>query len=206
MRSTALPVVAALMLVPSGAAAQGPWGKVKAWTGSVTIEATDTRPTKAFTWLLTYKATGEFTIADEAMLDGDHMQWPMPDPEGASDPTALAAAYTPWQSRVVAGFESSGVDEEGNRFSRKCTADHPQPARLGVISNPGAEEYLFSVEVPAAVLKCTGTPGPPPQGRISVKDLQLTGPRGAPGPVSGTKTFTEGTKVIKVSFTMKPVK
>lgn len=208
MRITVL-TLAGLVLVQDIAAAQGSWGRVKAWTGTATVEATETRKFATYGATLTYKATGDFTISDDALGDGDHIMWPMPNPESAGDPVKYAAAYEPWQARVTASYDASGKDMEGNSFNTKCLADGQKAARLGVSANPGTSDYVLSVSLPDAVFKCstTGTgSGPSPNGRVHQPALQVTGPMGEPGPVTGTKTFTVGDKVIKVTFTMKPVK
>lgn len=207
MRTPTLTLAVLLTLVPGTAAAQHPWGTVKAWTGSVTAEVTENGKFPDYTSTLTYKATGEFTAADDVLGDGDHVMWPMPNPELASDPEKYAATMTPWRARVVASFEAAGKDLEGNTFSTKCTANNQKAASVGVIAS--GEDYVFSVTLPEAVFTCanTGTgSGPTANGRVHQAALQLGGPQGQPGPVTGTKTFTIGDKVIKVSFTMKPVK
>lgn len=207
MRTPTLTLAALLTLLPATAAAQGPWGKVKAWTGSVTVEATENRKFPNYTSTLTYKATGEFTASDDALGDGDHVMWPMANPELASDPEKYSATMTPWRARVVASYEATGKDLEGNAFSVRCTAGNQKAASVGVMAT--GEDYVFSVSPPDAVFTCanTGTgSGPTANGRIHQATLQLGGPQGQPGPVTGTKTFTIGEKVIKVSFAMKPVK
>lgn len=207
MRTPTLTVAALLTLVPATAAAQGPWGRVKAWTGSVTVEATENRKFPNYTSTLTYKATGEFTASDDALGDGDHVMWPMANPELASDPDKYAATMTPWRARVVASYEATGKDLEGNPFSVRCTADNQKAASVGVMAT--GEDYVFSVSPPDAVFTCTNTgtgSGPTANGRVHQAALQLGGPQGQPGPVNGTKTFTVGEKIIKVSFAMKPVK
>ncbi len=208
MRAPMLTLAVLVTLVHDAAAAQGPWGRVKAWTGSVTVEATENRKFPNYTSTTSYKATGEFTASDDALGDGDHVMWPMANPELASDPAKYAASQTPWQARVAASFEAAGKDMEGNAFSTKCTADNQKAASVGIMAS-GDSEYMFSVTLPEAVFKCTTTgsgSGPTPNGRFHQATLQLGGPQGQPGPVTGTKTFTIGEKVIKVSFTMKPVK
>lgn len=207
MRTPTLTVAALLTLAPAPAAAQHPWGRVKAWTGSVTVEATEHRKFANYTSTLTYKATGEFTASDDALGDGDHVMWPMANPELASDPDKYAATMTPWRARVVASYEATGKDLEGNAFSVRCTADNQKAASVGVMAT--GEDYVFSVSPPDAVFTCTNTgtgSGPTANGRAHQAALQLGGPQGQPGPVTGTKTFTIGEKVIKVSFAMKPVK
>lgn len=207
MRTPTLTVVALLTLVHGAASAQSPWGSVKGWTGSVTVEATETRKFATYSSTMTYTATGEFTASDDVMGDGDHVMWPMPNPELASDPAKYAAAQTPWQARVAASYEASGKDLEGNPFSTRCTADNQKASVVGVITS--GTDYVFSVSVPDAVFKCATTgsgSGPTASGRVHQATLQLRGPQGRPGPVTGTKTFTVGDMVIKVSFTMKPVK
>lgn len=207
MRTPTLTVAALLTLVPATATAQGPWGRVKAWTGSVTVEATENHKFPNHTSTTTYQATGEFTASDDALGDGDHVMWPMANPELAADPAKYAASQTPWQARVVASFEAAGKDLEGNPFNTKCTADNQKAASVGIMAT--GEDYVFSVTLPEAVFKCTTTgsgSGPTANGRFHQATLQLGGPQGQPGPVTGTKTFTIGDKVIKVSFTMKPVR
>src|SRR5690606_22216665 len=205
MRAPVLTIAVLLTLAPGPAAAQGPWGRVKAWTGSVTVEATENHKFPTYTSTTTYQATGEFTASDDALGDGDHVMWPMVNPELASDPAKYAASQTPWQARVAASYEAAGKDLEGNAFSTKCTADNQKAASVGIIAT--GEDYVFSVTLPEAVFKCTTTgSGPTPNGRFHQATLQFGGPQGQPGPVTGTKTFTIGAKVIKVSFTMKPVK
>lgn len=208
MRTPTLTLAVLLTLVPGTAAAQHPWGTVKAWTGSVTAEVTENGKFPDYTSTLTYKATGEFTAADDVLGDGDHVMWPMPNPELASDPEKYAATMTPWRARVVASFEAAGKDLEGNTFSTKCTANNQKAASVGIMAS-GDAEYVFSVSLPEAVFTCATTgsgSGPTPNGRFHQPALQLGGHQAQPGPVNGTKTFTIGDKVIKVSFTMKPVK
>ncbi len=209
MRTMVFTVAAGLTLVHGIAAAQGSWGRVKTWTGTATAEATETRKFATYTATLTYKATGDFTISDDALGDGDHIMWPMPNPESASDPAKYAAAYEPWQARVTASYEASGKDMEGGSFNTKCQADGQKAARLGVVASPGTSDYVFEISLPDAVFRCTTTgtgSGPSHSGRVHQAALRITGPQGEPGPVTGTKTFTFENMIIKATFSMKPAK
>ena len=185
MRTPGLMVAAALTLGQGMAAAQGAWGSVKSWSGTVTIEATDKR--------LNYKATGDFTISDDVLPDGSHVMWPMP----------ASAASEHWRARVVASYEAKTVSESGDPIVVSCKADNQKASRVGVTIDPRAPKYVFSVSAPEAIYKCSGN-GPKPNSRLPQTDFQVTGPRGAPGQVSGTEVFTVGMTTIKVSFTMAP--
>jgi hypothetical protein len=203
-----VPVVALTVAQPSAYAQVGPWGNVKAWTGSLTIEATATGkgPTGSWGSTMTYKATGPFTISDNAMPDGAHMRWPMLGAEDVSDPQKVASASTRWQSRVTGHFEAKGVDEAMRPFSVTCDADHQQLAKVEVSINATEPTFFLWVTAPAAQFKCRGPAGSPTPGGLPQADFELTGPRGTPGPVSGTKTFTVASTTIKVSFDMAPAK
>ncbi len=205
MRISVLMVAGAVTLA-HGAQAQGPWGNVKSWTGSVTIEATDTRKGEGTLSTMNYKATGNFIIADDMMPDGSHMMWPMPGEAAMSDPKKLAASQEAWQSHVVAGYEAKGVGESGGAFTVTCSADNKQGSQIGVVINPTEPTYVLSVSAPAADFKCTGATGGPGPTRLQQSTFKLTGARGAPGKVSGTQTFTSGTETIKVSYEMSPSK
>lgn len=192
MRRCLLAASAALTVAQGSAFAQGAWGTVKSWTGTMTIEATDTRKQGSFSSKMTYKATGPFTISDDALPDGSHVMWPMPNAER-------------WQARVVASYAAKGVGELGDPYSVTCAADNQKAAMVGVMIDPRAPKYVLSVTAPAAKFKCSGyQEGWQPNAPIPQTAFQLTGPRGAPGPVSGTKVFTVLTTTIQVSFTMAP--
>jgi hypothetical protein len=203
MRTSGLTLAAVLALAPGIAVAQGSWGKVKSWTGNVTIEATDVDKGEMGSSTMTYKATGDFTISDDMLPDGSHMQWPMPGVETLSDPKRAETAYDRWQTHVVASYERSGVNEIGKPFSVKCTADNRQASKVGVTINPTEPTYVFEVSPPEAKFKCSG-PEAPPNGRLRQANFRLTAPRKAPGPHSGTKTFTAGTSTITVTYNMGP--
>jgi hypothetical protein len=73
---------------------------------------------------------------------------------------------------------------------------------FGVTINPVAPTYVVQVVAPDPLFKCTGQV--PTTNALQQMNFQLTGARGAPGPVSGTETFTVGTSTIKVSYNMAP--
>jgi hypothetical protein len=205
MRTSGLTLVAALTLAQGIAGAQGSWGKVKSWTGTVTIEATDSQKGGGSSTTMTYKATGPFTISDDMLPDGSHMQWPMPSAEAmAADPKLAETAYERWQSQVVASYDANGLDESGKPYTIKCRADNRQASRVGVTINPSQPTYVFEVSPPEAKFKCEGPGGSTPNGHLRQANFRLTGPRKEPGPVSGTQTFTVGTSTIKVTFNMAP--
>jgi hypothetical protein len=206
MRASLLLFAAPFLLAQDMAGAQDPWGTVKTWAGTATIEATETQKTDTSSLTLTYKATGDFTISDDALPDGDHVQWPMPNPEAMTDPAQFAAAYEAWQAHVKATYIAKGLDEMGSPFTVTCTADEKKAANVGVAIQPGTPDYLFSISAPAATFKCADPARGPGAGtrRWQQAPFQLTGQRGAPGPVSGTKTFTIDTTTIKVSYQMAP--
>ena len=205
MRSV-LMLAAVLRLAPATALAQGPWGNVKSWTGTMTIEATDLDKSETGSSKMTYRATGEFTIVDDMLPDGSHMQWPMPSVETLSDPKQAESANARWQSRVVASYDAKGLDEQGGPWSVTCTADNKQASLVGVTINPTAPTYVMEVEAPQAVFRCTGATHSAPNGRLRQVHFRLSGPRGEPGPVSGTETFTVETSKITVTYRMAPSK
>lgn len=208
MRTLALAFIGGLTLAGDVAIAQFEWANVKSWTGSVTIEATDVRKGEgvlANSSKMTYKATGDFTISDDQLPDGAHMQWPMPSIEAMTDPKRAETAFARWESRVVASYESKGVNENGQPFTVTCTADNRQPAGVGLAVDPGKPEYVVSVSSPPAQFKCSGPFGAP-SGNLQQVAFELRGPRGAPGRINGTKTFSAGTSTIKVTYTMTPAK
>jgi hypothetical protein len=206
MRSTGLALAGALTLSQGIALAQGSWGAVKSWTGTVTIEATDNRKGEGGSSTMTYKATGDFTISDDMMPDGSHMQWPMPSVEAMSDPKQRETVYDRWQAHVVASYESNGKNEAGQSVSVKCAADNRKASRLGLTINPTEPTYVLQVSAPEALFKCTDPSFGAPNGGLQQESFSLTGPRKAPGPVSGSQTFTVGTSTIKISFTMAPTR
>lgn len=204
MRTSGLTLAAALTLAQGIAVAQGSWGNVKSWTGSVTIEATESQKGEWGTSTTTYKATGDFTISDDMLPDGSHMQWPMPSVEALTDPKRAETVYDRWQTRVVASYDANRINERGEPFTIKCAADNQQASRVGVTIHPTEPTYVFEVSPPQAKFKCSGPSGMTPDGRLQQANLKLTAPRKAPGPISGTKTFTVGTSTIKVTFNMAP--
>jgi hypothetical protein len=207
MRALILAVGAAVTLSPNITVAQGEWGNVKSWTGTVTIVATDNQAVGNMTSKMTWKASGPFTITDGMMPAGAHMQWPMPGVEEMSDPKKAETAYDRWQARVVASYEQEGLDEQGKPYAYKCTADNQQAARFGVTINPMAPTYVVNVSPPVAIFKCSGAGAhAPPNGHLQMVGFELTGPRGVPGPKSGTKTFNASTQTITVSYSMGPTK
>src|SRR5688500_16985649 len=144
MRTSVL-MVAAVAFIASRADAQGPWGNVKTWTGTVTIEAVDSRKGQGSSSLMSYKATGNFTISDDMLPDGSHMQWPMPSVEAMSDPKQATSAYERWQARVVATYEDKGVGESGQPFTVTCAADNRTAPAFGVTINTTAPSYVVNV-------------------------------------------------------------
>ena len=205
MRTSGLTLAAALTLAQGIAVAQGSWGKVKSWTGSVTIEATDIRKGEGVSSTMTYKATGDFKISDDMLPDGSHMQWPMPSVEAMSDPKQAETVYDRWLAHVVASYEAKGVGESGQPFTVKCTADNRQPSKVGVTIHPTEPTYVFEVSPPEAKFKCSGpSGGPTPNGRLQQANFRMTGARKEPGPIGDTKTFTVGTTTVKVTYNMAP--
>jgi len=203
MRASALVLSAALAL-PGGVSFAQDWLNVKSWSGTVTIEATTTKaPQDWYSSKTTYKASGNFTISDDMLPAGSHVRWPFPGQDKLSDPKMLQAAYEPWQARVVASYEAKGVDEAGRPFAVTCAADNRQAAKVGLTASPRSPTFVVSVSAPEAVFKCAGA-GPNPNSRLPQETFDLTGPRGEPGPVTATKTFTVGTTTIKVSYNMAP--
>lgn len=203
MRTSGLSLAAVLTLATGIAVAQGAWGNVKSWTGTVTIEATDAGKGPWGTSTMTYRATGDFKISDDMMPDGAHMQWPMPGVEAMSDPKQAETVYDRWNARVVASYEARGVDESGNPFTVKCTADNAELSRVGVTIHPTEPTYVFEVTAPPAQFKCNTT-NRNPNANLRQVSYRLTAPRKAPGPVTNTKTFTVGTGTVKVTYNMAP--
>jgi hypothetical protein len=179
---------------------------VKSWTGTVTIEATDSRKGEGGSSTMTYTATGDFKISDDMMPDGSHMQWPMPSVEAMSDPKQRETVYDRWQAHVVASYESSGKNEAGQIVTVRCAADNRKASKVGLTSNPTQPTYLLQVSAPEALFKCTDPSFSTPNGGLQQESFSLTGPRKAPGPVNGTQTFTVGTSTIKISFSMAPTR
>lgn len=207
MRASFL-MVAALVALTRGVEAQGPWGNVKSWTGSVTIEAVDIRKGEAMSSKMNYTATGSFTISDDMLPDGSHVMWPMPGAEAMSDPKKMAAATDAWQSRVVATYEATVPNESGGAPATvTCAADNRAATQVGVVINPTEPTYVVQVTAPKPLFRCTGpTHGVNPPVSLQQPTFKLTGTRGAPGAVSGTQTFTVGTSTIKVTYNMAPSK
>lgn len=201
MRTCLMTVVATLTLAGGPAVAQD-WSNVKSWTGTVKIEASETKKQANFSSTMTYRATGDFTISDDALPAGSHVQWPFPNPEKLTDPNALQAAYERWQSHVVASYEAKGVDENGEAFAVTCAADNRQTSRIGVASGPMAPNYVVNVSAPDASFKCSGR-GPTPDKHLPQRDFELNGPK-APGPVTVTKVFNVLTTNIKIAVAMAP--
>jgi hypothetical protein len=210
MRASILTLAAALSMVPSFARAQGPgpWGNVKSWTGSVTIEATQSvKREDGFTSTMSYKATGPVTLTDGALGDGDHVQWPMPNPESLADPAKAGSAFTPWKAHITGTYQAKGVDEGGKPFAITCSADGAELARVFMAINPMDDTYTFQVNAPPIQFKCSKPDGPHPTFNLPQAAFELRGgPRGQPHPVSGEKTFTTGNATIKVSYSMAPAK
>ena len=207
MRASFL-MVGALVALTRGVEAQGPWGNVKSWTGSVTIEVVDIRKGEAMSSEMKYRATGGFTISDDMLPDGSHVMWPMPGAEAMSDPQKMAAATDAWLSHVVATFHATVPNESGGAPATvTCAADNKAATQVGVVINPTEPTYVVQVTAPKPLFKCTDpTHGISPPVSIQPPTFKLTGTRGAPGAVSGTQTFTVGTSVIKVTYNMAPSK
>jgi hypothetical protein len=205
MRTPGLTLAAALTLAQGIAVAQNSWDKVRSWTGSVTIEASDSQKGEWGNSTMTYKATGDFTVSDDMLPGGPYMQWPRPSVEAMTDPKQAATAYDRWQSRVVASYDANRFDEAGKPFTVKCTADNQQAGMVGVIAS-GGPSYQFQVTPPPAKFKCSGPNGFTPDGNLQQAPLTLTAPRKAPGAITGTQTFTVGTKTMKVTYNMAPTR
>ena len=204
MRTSGLTLAVALSVTQGAAVAQSSWSDVKSWTGSVTIEATESQKGAWGTSKLTYKATGDFTIADDMLPAGSHMQWPMPSVEAMSDPRQAETVYDRWQARVVASYDANRVNERGEPFTIRCAADNQQAAKGGVTMHPTEPTFVLEVSPPLAKFKCSDTSGMIPDGRLQQASLRLTAPRKPPGAISGTETFTVGTSTIKVTYSMAP--
>ncbi len=162
MRALSLLPALALVVAPGPLLAQGPWGNVPAWTGTITIEATDSGAARGGRWKLTYKATGPVTLADHMMPEGAHMMWPMAGAEDLADPKKVEAMQKPWQARVTARYEDKGVDETGHPYSQSCVADTTVASPAGLTIDPSKPTYLFQITPPRVTFACSGPPGPPP--------------------------------------------
>jgi hypothetical protein len=207
MRTIVLLGAAGLMLVQDMAGAQDPWSSVKTWAGTVTVEATGSEKGESYSWSQTYKATGAFKATDDMLPDGNHVQWPMPSVETMTDPSKAATAYQTWQAHVTARYEAKWADEMGRPRSKTCAADHAQPAAVGVLIQPMAPTYSVSVTAPEMKFKCTGDEGGPVPGKyLQQPPFNVPGQRGAPAPVSGSKTFAVGHHTVTVSYEMAPSK
>lgn len=205
MRIVLLMVAAALLLVQDLAGAQDPWSSVKTWAGSVTVDATGSQKGEGYSWKLTYKATGNFAATDDMLPDGNHVQWPMPSVETMTDPNKVATAYDTWQAQVTARLEAQWADEMGQSHSKSCAAEYVKPARVGVLIQPMAPTYAVSVTAPEMNFTCTGDDGGPGPGTyLQQPPFNVPGQRGAPGPVSGTKTFNVEPYTVTVSYKMAP--
>jgi hypothetical protein len=200
----ALILAAALLLAQNAVMAQFEWANVKAWKGTVTIEMTDDRSKAPAVWKLTYKATGEVLLTDDMMPEGSHMQWPMPSVEAMTDPARREHVYDTWQSRVTAKLDSKGLDEMGAPYAYSCTADNKIPEKVGLAVSPSDTKYVLTVSLPDAKYTCTGPHGSPPAG-LPQEAFQLKGERKAPGPISGSQTFTVVSATIKITYNLAPV-
>ncbi len=206
MRSHLLLAALALVLAPRAVTAQGPWGNVQAWTGTITIEAADSGATQGGRWTLTYKATGPVTLADNMMPEGSHMLWPMAGAEDLSDPKKLEAMQKPWLARVTGRYEARGVDETGHAYSQSCVADTTVATPAGLTIDPANPTYVFQITPPRVKFACSGPPGTPTPVLNLPGSVSLTGPRGDPGPVRGTQRFTTTRMLTNVSFQLEPRK
>ncbi len=195
---------AALTVGAATALAQDPWMNVRSWSGTITIEATDVRKNDWYTAKMTYRATGGFTIPDEMLPAGSHVRWPMPGADALSDPNKAATAFDRWQAHVVATCDVKGVDEQGKPFAVTCKADHEKRMKVGVEIDPVAPNYKVMVSAPEAIFQCSNPTFAPANGHLQQVEFELTGPRGAPGRVFGSKAFPVPAGTIKVRYDMAP--
>jgi hypothetical protein len=169
MRTSGLALAAVLTLAPGIAVAQGSWGNVKTWKGTVTVEATDVQKREGAALTLsatmTYKATGEFTISDDMLPDGSHMQWPMPSVEAMSDPKRAETVYDRWQSQVVVPrSERTGREPESLHGQVHCRQPAAGPRSVSP-STPTEPKYFVEVS-PPMVHSRLGDSGRFPNGRL----------------------------------------
>jgi hypothetical protein len=196
-------LIIALALAHAPLSAQGPWGTVKTWTGTVTIEATETTTGPGDLYhKMTYKATGSFTITDDMMPDEYHMQWPMLSAE--NPPADPEAAYKRWQAHVVGGTEGRYADERGTKVNRTCRGEKTEAMRLGLTIDPTKDNFVLQFQAPRVALTCTG--GSSAQGSLRKESLQIIGQRGNPGTKTGTETITVDAMTIKVSYSFAPAR
>jgi hypothetical protein len=199
-----LPLIA-LMLAPAPLAAQGPWGTVKTWNGTITIEATETVPQEDGLYhKMTYQATGSFSITDDMMPDGYHMQWPMVNPE--HPPADREAAYKRWQVHVVGGTEARYVDDRGTKFTVTCQGEKSEAMLVGLTVNPSNDEFVLQFAAPRVSLTCTGGEGGAAESFLRQENFSLTGQRGTPGTKTGSQTFTVDPMTIKVTYSLSPAR
>jgi hypothetical protein len=196
---------ASALAATSAALAQEPWMNVRSWSGTVTVEVTDTRKNESYSSKTTFRAAGPFTISDDMLPAGNHVQWPMPGVEVLSDPAKAQTAWDTWQAHLTGTHETKGADESGKPFSGTCTADEGKASKVSLAIDPTSAGYVFHVSVPQADFTCPPRI-PPPGAYLQQVEFDLKGEHRTPGRLSGSKIFPAANGTVKVSYEMAPSK
>ena len=183
--------------------AQGmPYGTVKSWTGTMTIEGKETKTGET----LTFSATGNFTISDDLMPAGARSSWPMPNPAATGgDPQKMAAAFQRWAAHVVVHHQVQGKDELGQPIQFSCNGDETHQAKVSFIATPGAPNSILEIESPKMErAACTGSEKGTHQYALPQTSYSLQIPFVSPAAtLSGTKDFP-GPMAVKITYKLTP--
>lgn len=201
---TGLAGTAAALVLATGLLAQGgPYASVKAFVGSVTLQAQRESSDRTYSFKETLQAEGPVEIRDAMMPDGGHFTWPMIKP---NDP---ASGGTGWRATVR---YSSTKTEAGNGAAMpgtSVTCSATEEAQWGVVlaAPPGLGKYVLALSPRGLkAVACKGSE----QGQtvnktepLSVLDeMKLEGK--APGPIGGGQTLTVKDWKVTVKYSLSP--
>jgi hypothetical protein len=201
-------VVLGLLLsaaLPANAQDMFPYGKVRAWTGTITVEVVE----KTSEYVLTYKASGKAALVDEMYPDGGHYQWPAPGAANLSDPKAAEDAYRCWLADASLKRHVRYKDEVSSA-DYECDWKASRKAKVLLVAGMGMKEYKLALDLPfPAKLTCTGMRDGADYSqeedfRLKPPSVEVTGPIKPGASISGTKEMTEGEAKIKVTYSLAP--
>jgi hypothetical protein len=181
-----------------------PFGEVRAWSGTLTVEGHGDSESR----LPSYIATGNFTLTDEMMPEGNHWQWPFPQTAGLTDPQAIEDAYRKWNAKVTYRAQVKFKDAV-SQANYSCTAEETHPARFQFIAGMGMPYFMMSVELPKLDrVHCAGTVDNEPYEEnmelsISDQNLEFQIPVTSSRTIQGSQEISLGEMNFKISYSLQ---
>jgi hypothetical protein len=197
-------IVWSLIVGVAPASAQPRFGNVKAWVGTITIDATQSRQEAGQRETTTITASGEFVIADEAMPAGAHQQWPLPNPASAGDGQKYMEGFKRWAARATVAHELKGVDELGQPVSRTCAAEQTVTRKVQLIAGFMMPHYELTIEPPYFTdVPCRGNEFAQRRTFGLGREIVLRLPATAP-PLTGSQTLSLEGMTVRVTYKLTP--